>query len=45
MPKNFIRKRNRLSFKELYQGGHWYFVTVCVQERKEDWRGLGPGHH
>lgn len=34
MPKKFIRKRNRLPFKELYQGGHWYFVTVCVQDRK-----------
>lgn len=31
---DFIRKRNRLPFKELYKGGYWYFVTVCVQDKK-----------
>jgi putative transposase len=36
MPKpKFIRKRNRLPFRELYQGGYWYFVTICVQDKKQ----------
>jgi putative transposase len=30
----FIRKRNRLPHKKLYQGGYWYFVTICVQDKK-----------
>ena len=30
---NFIRKSNRLP-QELYQKDSWYFVTVCVMERK-----------
>jgi REP element-mobilizing transposase RayT len=28
----FTRKDNRLPIKNLYQGGHWYFVTLCVQD-------------
>ncbi len=28
------RKSNRLT-KELYQGGYWYFVTVCSYKRRE----------
>ncbi len=36
MPKpKFIRKRNRLPFKNLYQGGCWYFVTICIENKKE----------
>lgn len=31
----FSRKKNRLPFKNLYQGGYWYFVTLCVQDRCE----------
>jgi putative transposase len=34
MPPNFTRKRNRLPLKELYQGGQWYFVTICTQDKK-----------
>lgn len=34
MPANFIRKPNRLPFKELYQGGNWYFVTICTDQMK-----------
>jgi REP element-mobilizing transposase RayT len=34
MPTKFIRKPNRLPFKEIYQGKHWYFVTICTMERK-----------
>jgi REP element-mobilizing transposase RayT len=31
---SFIRKPNRLPYKNLYQGGNWYFVTLCIQNRK-----------
>ncbi len=30
----FIRKKNRLPNKNLYEANHWYFVTLCVQERE-----------
>jgi putative transposase len=30
---NFTRKSNRLSLKELYRGGYWYFVTICTENR------------
>jgi putative transposase len=28
----FIRKPNRLPFKNLYQGGYWYFITICTDQ-------------
>ena len=31
---NFTRKSNRLSLKELYKGGYWYFVTICIQDKQ-----------
>lgn len=31
----FMRKKNRLKDKCLYQRGFWYFVTVCVESRKD----------
>ena len=31
--KRFIRKNNRLPNKEIYQKNHWYYVTICVQDR------------
>ena len=34
MNNRFIRKANRIPFKELYQKNHWYFVTICVQDRR-----------
>ncbi len=34
MSAKFIRKKNRLPFKKLYQGWHWYFVTICVKSRQ-----------
>jgi putative transposase len=30
----FHRKNNRLGNKELYQKNNWYFVTICIQDRK-----------
>ncbi len=36
------RKPNRLPFKELYQVGHWYFVTICVQDRQCIFVGESP---
>lgn len=30
---NFTRKTNRLSYKDLYKGGYWYFVTICTENR------------
>ena len=32
--KKFIRKPNRLPFKQIYEGENWYFITVCVQDKK-----------
>ena len=29
----FIRKKNRLADKKLYEGNNAYFVTICVQDR------------
>ena len=29
---DFVRKNNRLS-EDLYQGGYWYSVTLCVQNK------------
>jgi hypothetical protein len=29
----FVRKRNRLKDKSLYQKGFWYFVTVCTVQK------------
>lgn len=29
----FARKTNRLQVPDIYKGGHWYFVTICVNER------------
>jgi methylase of polypeptide subunit release factors len=28
----FTRKDNRLPIKYLYDGGQWYFITICVQD-------------
>ena len=30
----FVRRRNHLKDKSLYESGFWYFVTVCVEGRK-----------
>jgi hypothetical protein len=38
----FTRKPNRLPLKELYQGGHWYFVTICVQDNVEAFVEASP---
>jgi putative transposase len=29
----FARKNNRLQVPGIYDGGYWYFVTICVNER------------
>jgi putative transposase len=29
----FARKINRLQVPKIYNGGYWYFVTICVNER------------
>jgi REP element-mobilizing transposase RayT len=29
----FVRKDNRLPHQQLYNGGYWYFVTICVQDK------------
>lgn len=31
---SFLRQSNRLPHKNLYQNGNWYFVTICVQDKK-----------
>lgn len=30
----FVRKNNRLPNKHIYWSNHWYFVTICVQDRQ-----------
>ena len=29
----FVRRRNRLRDKTLYEANYWYFVTICVSGR------------
>jgi putative transposase len=30
----FVRKPNRLPLKNLYQGGYWYFITICTHNKE-----------
>jgi putative transposase len=30
----FVRKSNRLPIHNLYQGGQWYFITICTTNRQ-----------
>jgi REP element-mobilizing transposase RayT len=34
MPQKFIRKSNRLPFDHLYKEGYWYFVTICILDKR-----------
>jgi REP element-mobilizing transposase RayT len=33
MSDKFVRKANRLSFKQVYNSNNYFFVTMCVQDR------------
>ena len=34
MTQRFVRKVNRIPLAELYSSENWYFVTICVSERR-----------
>jgi putative transposase len=31
--KKFVRKINRLQVPEIYNGGYWYFITICASDK------------
>jgi len=45
MPVPFKRKRNRIPQHSIYQGGHWYFITICTDPKQNIFVAEGLSLH